>query len=519
MERISPHQDTDGQVHAEQVALLYSYAPLTYTISLINGLILIFIQRAYIPLATLLIWFACLALVTLGRAMLAYRYSRAKPSAEQASRWRWRYLVGVGLSGIIWGSTALVLCPSDDIAHQIFVAFVLAGMTAAGLSVLASRLEAVVIFMLPTLLPLSVQFFLQDGELYTTMGMMTLLFLGGMCIAGHNMYRSILNSLSARFDNQALVAEIAHRRQVEETLFQEKTRLQITLASIGEGVVITDARAVIRYLNPVAEQLIGWSGAEARRRPIGEVFQSLDEEDRQPTATAVELCLKSARRAEQHAVLRTRDGRQYAVDELATPLMNSSGRLIGAVAVFRDVTEARRVTSQLALQANYDALTRLPNRHLLRDRLSHAIARAQRSNQALGVFFVDLDHFKKINDSLGHAAGDLLLQAFAVRLQACVRHGDTVARLGGDEFIILLEDVAHEERGAVVARKVIEALKSSFLIEGHEFFVTCSIGISLYPRDGQDEQTLLKNADAAMYRAKQQGRNNFQFYATRQDNG
>jgi diguanylate cyclase (GGDEF)-like protein len=180
--------------------------------------------------------------------------------------------------------------------------------------------------------------------------------------------------------------------------------------------------------------------------------------------------------------------------------------------VFRDVTETRRLTSQLAYQANHDALTRLPNRTLLQDRLGHALVRAQRSHQQLAVLFIDLDHFKRINDSLGHAAGDSLLRVVAERLQTCVREEDTVARLGGDEFVILLEDLPHGELATRVACQVLQALSPPFRVAGHEFFITSSIGISVFPKDGEDVQTLLKQADTAMYRAKEQGRNTFQFY-------
>jgi diguanylate cyclase (GGDEF)-like protein len=170
------------------------------------------------------------------------------------------------------------------------------------------------------------------------------------------------------------------------------------------------------------------------------------------------------------------------------------------------------MAQQMEFQANHDPLTQLPNRTLLQDRLGHALARAQRSHRQLAVLFIDLDHFKRINDSLGHAAGDSLLRVVAERLQTCVREEDTVARLGGDEFVILLEELPHGELATRVARQVIQALSPPFRVAGHEFFITSSIGISVFPKDGEDAQTLLKQADTAMYRAKEQGRNTFQFY-------
>jgi diguanylate cyclase len=173
--------------------------------------------------------------------------------------------------------------------------------------------------------------------------------------------------------------------------------------------------------------------------------------------------------------------------------------------------ERKRYQEQLEHQANYDALTGLPNRNLLHDRLKQAVY-TQRHARAVAVVFIDLDHFKFVNDSLGHSAGDKLLQQMADRLSAAVRDGDTVSRLGGDEFILVLNDQQNEEIIFRAMQRIIGEVSKPLIIDGQELTVTCSAGISLYPQDGPDVDTLLKNADAAMYRAKEHGRNNFQFY-------
>ena len=179
----------------------------------------------------------------------------------------------------------------------------------------------------------------------------------------------------------------------------------------------------------------------------------------------------------------------------------------------REINERKYYEARLEHQANYDSLTQLPNRHLLQERLKRAIARAHRINQTIAVFFLDLDRFKTVNDSLGHPVGDVVLQAVATRLKSCIREEDTVARLGGDEFVIVMEGLSQGTQAAEVARQILDVLIPSFRIEHYEFFVTSSIGISLFPEDGADVKTLLKNADVAMYHAKDHGRNNFQFYA------
>ncbi len=173
--------------------------------------------------------------------------------------------------------------------------------------------------------------------------------------------------------------------------------------------------------------------------------------------------------------------------------------------------ERKRYQEQLEFQANYDALTGLPNRNLLHDRLKQSVF-AQRYVRSIGVVFIDVDHFKFVNDSLGHNTGDKLLQCVAERLSQSVRDGDTVARLGGDEFILILNDQTGEEFIYRAMQRIITKVSEPIVLDGHELLVTCSAGVSLYPQDGRDVETLLKNADAAMYRAKEKGRNNFQFY-------
>ncbi|MDQ2697038.1 MAG: EAL domain-containing protein [Pseudomonadota bacterium] len=208
-----------------------------------------------------------------------------------------------------------------------------------------------------------------------------------------------------------------------------------------------------------------------------------------------------------------RDGSDIWVNVTVSLLRDPAGEPKYSITVVEDITERRRYEEQLEHQANYDALTELPNRNLLNDRLRQAIAHAQRTDRLLALLLLDLDRFKVINDSLGHGAGDALLQEVARRLVASLRGVDTVARLGGDEFVILVADVARTEDIAHVAEKILDRLSLPLHFLGQELFVTASIGISLYPRDGEQGEALLKNADTAMYRAKHQGANGFQFYA------
>jgi len=203
---------------------------------------------------------------------------------------------------------------------------------------------------------------------------------------------------------------------------------------------------------------------------------------------------------------------ESAIEDSSAPIHDRYGRVTGAVMVFHDVSAARALTLKLAYVAQHDTLTDLPNRALLNDRLKQAITHALRHHTALALLYLDLDRFKHIYDSLGHLVGDQLLQTVALRLTECVRATDTVCRLGGDEFVILLSEVAHEQDAAVSADKLLQSIRTPYVLDDHELHVTASIGIVVHPGDGIEVETLLQNADSAMYEAKNRGRNNYQFY-------
>ena len=209
---------------------------------------------------------------------------------------------------------------------------------------------------------------------------------------------------------------------------------------------------------------------------------------------------------------RRKDGEIYAEWLTINTVKNSRGEITHYVAIFSDITEHKQTEEHVRHLAHYDALTDLPNRTLFNDRLGQALIQAHRNRCKAAVMFLDLDRFKVINDTLGHSVGDLLLQEAALRLKGCVREGDTVSRQGGDEFVVLLPEIADEEDVYAVAQKLLNAIAQSFMLDGHELHVSASIGVSFYPNDGADAETLMKNADVAMYRAKEMGRNNYQFY-------
>jgi len=311
------------------------------------------------------------------------------------------------------------------------------------------------------------------------------------------------------------VQDISARKSTEAALFAEQERARVTLNSIGDAVLTTDMAGNITYLNVVAEKMTGWSREEAAGRPLAEVFHILDGSTRQPSRSPAELALAGNKTVGMAAgvVLVRRDGSEVGIEDSAAPIHDRDGKVTGAVLVFHDVTASREMMEKTAHLAHHDFLTDLPNRPLLNERLTQAIALARRHRRKAAVLFLDVDRFKDVNDSLGHAMGDKLLLSVARRLLACVRVSDTVSRQGGDEFLVLLPDIERPQDAGRFAAKILTALAVPHGIDGEELHITISIGIGLYPDDGQDVDTVIKSADTAMYHAKENGRNNYQFFA------
>jgi diguanylate cyclase (GGDEF)-like protein/PAS domain S-box-containing protein len=323
--------------------------------------------------------------------------------------------------------------------------------------------------------------------------------------------------IKGQIDPRGLLRSLRYaieRKTMEEALFAEKERAQVTLNSIGDAVVCTNISGNITFLNPVAETMTGWLLTEAAGRPIGEVFRTLSATSTEPTETTAELAILQVRSVHlpPSCVLIRRDGLEIPIEDTIAAIHDRQGKTIGAVIVFRDVSVARAMAQQMTHSAEHDFLTGLPNGMLLNDRISQAVAAAHRHTRQVAILFLDLDGFKYINDSLGHPVGDKLLQSISTRLAATVRGADTVSRQGGDEFLILLPDLQQPQDAAVMARRLLRAVAEPHLIDHHELHVTGSLGVSVFPEDGADPETLIKNADTAMYQAKENGRHCFQFF-------
>jgi len=320
------------------------------------------------------------------------------------------------------------------------------------------------------------------------------------------------------FDNSLVpqsLRNVIERMKVEQGAYVALARAQITLDSIGDGVISVDMYGRVDYLNIAAEEMTGWSRSEANGKPIAEVLVIVDAGSGELVVNPVGEVLKNGRdqALAGDVILVNRSGQRKTIEDSAAPIFDWNERLVGAVMVFRDISHTVALTSTMRHLAQHDFLTKLPNRVLLHDRITQAISMARRSAASPALLFLDLDKFKHINDSLGHDTGDRLLQAVAERLLSCVRLSDTVSRHGGDEFVILLADEQRPHNAALAAKKILIALSKPFVIEGQQLHTSTSIGISVFPADGGDADALIKNADTAMYYAKERGRSNYQFFS------
>ena len=321
--------------------------------------------------------------------------------------------------------------------------------------------------------------------------------------------------LTSRLDPYWLPRALRHaieRKLSEEAFVAETQRAEVALNSSGNALIRADTSGSVTYLNRIAESMTGWTRAEAIGRPLEGVFQ-VTGAPRDPAAAPAEPeSLRQGSHTATSGTLTRRDGSELPIEHSTSLFHDRLGLATGVAIVFRDLSASREMSSRMSHLASHDPLTDLPNRLLLSDRLARALALAQRHRRRLAVLFLDIDHFKHINDSLGHMLGDELLRSVAREVTRCVRSSDTVSRHGGDEFVVVLAELQQAEEAAKGAQKIIAALTKPHALEGHELHITVSIGISVYPDDGEDAETLLTRADMALYHAKDKGRDCYQFF-------
>jgi diguanylate cyclase (GGDEF)-like protein/PAS domain S-box-containing protein len=309
--------------------------------------------------------------------------------------------------------------------------------------------------------------------------------------------------------NQMLVGiiDITKRKRAEEALKQSEGKYRMLFEGAKDGIYITSREGILVDANQSLLDLFGYTSEDLEGLDINRTY--LDSASRLRFQKAIE---KNGSVRDYEIKLRKKDGTEIDCLISATLRRDSGRKIIGYQGIIHDITDYKRTEEELAYLATHDALTGLPNRMLFSDRLTLALVQAQRHEQKLAVMLLDLDYFKDINDTLGHNEGDHLLREVSNRLVGILRKSDTIARMGGDEFLLLLQEIAEERYAINIARKLVNAFRKPFVMNDHELHITTSVGIAIYPEDGEEIDTLLGNADIAMYHAKQKGRNTYQRY-------
>lgn len=550
---VSDHAAT---IHSEQIKLLYQQTTSSFLATLILAPVLVSVLWGYVTESWLVSWLTAVYILTFARFLLVLSYFRKKPSVTESVTWGRHFVLGVFLSGLLWGTTGGIFFVGDSPVHQLFLAFLLGGVVAGAMSTLSSYRGAFLTFSVPILIPYTYQVIAHGSDTYIAIALTYLLFLFMMVGISHRLYCTITESLQLRFDNsnlldrlflasdhqhavnQELQAQIAQKgiaekalqnaneqleqRVMERTealalsnhiLQQEKELFRVTLASIGDAVITTDCLENITYLNPVAELFTGWYNSDAIGVPLQRVFRIMDVVTQNPIKNPLNDCLNKAEKdaRNQECLLISKDEQECVIDYSVAPIHDNKQSVIGAVLTFRDVTEQRKLTQKLAYQATHDGLTSLLNRDEFEDRLNKVLA-STHDHDHHALLYLDLDQFKVVNDSCGHSSGDELLRQVTALLHSKLRIRDTLARLGGDEFGIILEHCPLQ-KALHVAETLCETIKDfRFQCKGKTFTIGLSIGLFPINQSNQNLSKALSAADNACYAAKESGRGRVHVY-------
>lgn len=505
LQGVSSGRPLNERIHAEQVAHLYRNSPVGSGVSLVGGALLVFALYPQISLSVLLSWYTGLVVVTFARFALFYLYRRVRPPTTVARRWEWRFLVGTALAGVAWGVSMVFLYPGVDAAYQMFIVLVLAGMSAGAVAIFSARMVAYVAFSAPVVGPAAVQFFADGDPLHTVFGFFTLLFLAGMIMSARNSERAVRAALALRFDNQELMAEIAERQRVQDALRASEERFKDFAEAAADWFWEVDAELKFTHVSERFQEVTGLTRAQALGRNERQVFAKHVENTEQWQAhLGVLETRESFESFELQWTHPDRTNRTFQIS--GKPIFDEQGQFAGYRGVGRDVTEERRKARLLAHQAQHDALTGLVNRREFTRRLEHAISQSKRDGTPCVLCYLDLDHFKVVNDTVGHVAGDELLKQIAGILLGRIRARDTLSRFGGDEFSLLLENCP-VQHGVRIAETLLAALGAfRFRWDERSFQVGASIGLVPVVSGNETPVQLLSQADLACYAAKDLGR-------------
>lgn len=487
-------------IPAEQVRLLYTGTLLSVTTSTFLAAILAYMQRSVISNEIVFGWFALIVLLACVRASVFFAFRRAGPGAADNILWLRRFRLGVLATGVVWGSAGYLLFPAGNAQHQMFLVFMLAGLSAGGMIAYSVDLVSAIAFVLTVLSPFVIRLFVAGDNVSIAMGMAGLLYLCFIMLSMRYIYRHMRENIRLHID--AITRD--------EVLQQSEERYRLLLRYSPIGILHYDTDLIVTYCNDRFADILNTSSEHL----VGLDMNRLKDQGVLPALSKV---LKGEHGYFEGHYQATFSNATVDISMSCAPSRDSKGKITGGIAIVEDVTAQKKSQQEIYDLAFLDPLTQLSNRRLLLDRLQHALATTARNGRKGALLFIDLDHFKMLNDTLGHDKGDLLLQEVAQRIAGCVRECDTVARLGGDEYVVMLEDLEENpdeaaKQSEAVGEKILAQLRKPYSLNGHPYHITTSIGVALF-QDPQDSvNDLMKWADLAMYQAKAAGRNNLRFF-------
>lgn len=491
-------------VEGEQIAIAFRHMRLSAIVVLVNAVILTWALWGAVDTRILLGWCSG-QFVAMGWRCLKCRSYRLDNKSRTPSEWKNVFLIGMSLSAIVWGMAPLILFPMS-VLHQTFLIIIIAGMSAGAVSSLSSIRYAAQIYVTIILLPMIGVVLMQEGSLYVALAFVMLLYWILLLILARRIYDNITTALRSRILHEEALSELELSEERFETIFQEAPT---GIFYYDNDLIIIESNIeMMNILKISREQMIG---LDMKKLPDTSLLEALSAPIKGKKGYYEGSYKSMINKIDLWITLQT------------SPIYDINRTIIGGVAIGTDITKRIVAEEKMKHQAYFDALTDIPNRVLLKDRIMQALIHYHRHHSLVAILFLDLDHFKKINDSLGHHVGDALLIETAKRLVKVCREGDTVARLGGDEFVLLLEELGSDPliaagRAEGVAEKIHDALSLGFDVGLSELILTSSsIGISLVSSNDQTVDDLLKFADTAMYQAKKEGRNTTRFYQEQMD--
>jgi diguanylate cyclase (GGDEF)-like protein/PAS domain S-box-containing protein len=525
------HPAALGTIREEQIRLLFRFSLVGYLATLLVVFILGAVLWEDLARPLLFAWFAAISAITVGRYALYKIFINRDPPPSELRAWEYRFLAGSLLTALCWAAIATALLPdSAHLAQRLTVVMLVTLLVTGAVGYYAPHPHAFKITAFVGLVPFALSLGFSHDRIQMFLSGALLLLAGVLPYVHEKLHRALVDSLAARQDKATLAGELeverARLQQANDALAEEMVgrlkaqqaeliaaqKLRMHVERTPLAVVEWDREHRVTAWNPAAEAIFGF----AEREAIGKRAQEFIVPP--GSAGAVEsMWLELAE---------TRDGTKVSLENLTragqaiqcewynTPLVDPGGRIVGFASLVQDVTERLNTERTIHYMAHHDALTGLPNRRLMQDRLNQAIMQARRKQRHVGVLFLDLDRFKLLNDTLGHDTGDYILKDVARRLASCVREVDTVSREGGDEFVVVLPDLERPENARIVADKILREFSRPVEIGGQDIHITTSIGIAHYPNDATDVNHLLKHADSAMYQAKDSGRNTVRFYTS-----